>query len=417
MINPRAVVEAVQSGQAAGDSFAATWRDDDGAIVGHSFGGTVCWFPKLPGRLRIAGEGFEHIARCRECPGCLELDRRRLADRLVEKYSAAHGDEVHSTRVKGQCRKADRQSSRVALFLVRCYVPLENQGRFAHRVHRIRRLGLEPGFWRLGTSSVALLSRFRAPLVDWLRNKRIAFRIEPLKLRRGRRAWNSLTRGLLIAREKYGENLNRWYAKGLPQIDRQKWQVVKREYEKGYDRQSSPRAWKAGRVVLVPPEAWRLGRLDRRRLRAALRGVADPDQMPAVAELAGKLASARSLDSLLTASPQLLPSREQIEEFYVNQRARRGRRRGAASFDSSSSPTSEVGGYASSEHGIHTQPTAEELAERSREAIERIKHRQDDSLLSSFDRLIAKAEAREGKVLPKARAAAEKLRKKLTGGK
>ncbi len=402
--------------RASGLSFAATWRDDQGAVVGQSFGGTVCWFPKLPGRLRIAREDFEHVVRCRECPGCLELDRRRLADRLVQKYDALRATAAATLKRTSASREKEHAAPIPRLWLVRIYCDVANHAKLAHRLHRYKRFELEPGFARLGTSSVALLSRAILPLKAWLRSERIAFRIESIKLRRRRRAWRGLTAGLLIARDKYGADLNRYYFSGLPPAERESWEIVRRPYEKGYSRTAAPRAWKGGKLVLIPPEAWRLKRIDRVALRRALRGVSDPDQVKGVAQLASTLASARSVDSLLTAGLGQLPSREQMEGFYQQMRARSRRRREAASIDSSRSLPSEGGAYVSSVHSSEAGPTAEELAARDRQAIERIRERQPGSLTSTFVRLVAHAEERLGKPLPAARAAVKKLRKYLPGG-
>jgi hypothetical protein len=410
-------VEAVgQRWQGSGVALAATWRDSDGAIVGASFGGTVCWRPNAPGRVRIVRDDYAVIARCRECPGCLELDRRRLADRLAAKYGAPEPEAVQNAVQRPRSHGRVSPATGIRLWLVRIYCDVANHAKLAHRLHRLKGLELEPGFWRLGTSSVALLCRDLAPPKRLLRNEHITFRTESVKLRRGRRAWRPLTAGLLVARERYGENLNRFYARGLPAAPREYWEVVKIPYEKGYSRSTSPRAWKGGKVVLLPPEIWKLKRVDRVALRRALGRAGSPEAAAQVIALASNVASARSVDSLLTASPRQLPSREQIEEFYEQMRMRSRRRREAATADSSLAPPGKGGAYASSIRSSDDVPTAEELAARDREAIERIRERQPGSLVSMFERLLKRHAERTGKPVPDAQKLVDKLRRTAPKG-
>ncbi len=401
-------------GQLSAQSFAATWRDEAGAVVGTSHGGTVCWFPVIPGRLRIVRDDFQGIVRCRECPGCFELDRRRLAERLDAKYGGDGSAKPATGRTSTSPCSAEVAGSIARLWMVRVYCEVGNHAKLAHQLHRYTRFQLEPGFARLGPASIAVISRSTPSLREWLRTRGLRFWTKPIKLGRRRRAWRSLTAGLAIARDKYGENLNRFYFRGLPQLAREKWEVVKHPYETGYDRRTSPRAWKRGKVVLVPPEAWRLGRLDRRKLRMALRAVADPDQLGAVTKLAAALASARSLQADSRDPSWPILSREQVEAFYVKQRERVRRRREAATFDSFLPPLSEEGAYVSSAHTQSAVDPVEAAAAATKEAIERIRMRQPESLISTLERLKRRIEEREGRPLPAADQALAKLRARLT---
>jgi len=354
----------------------------------------MCLWPRKPWRIRITREGFEHVIRCGECPGCLEFDRRRLADRLHAKYSEPVGPSG-SPPVRGQ--KLSRSKSATQeyhLFVIRIWAPLELHASIAHKLHRRRGLELEPGMWRLGSSSFALISREKVGLAMVLRALGLTYRIKPVRLSRGRRAWRALTAGLLVAREIYGEQLNRWYARGLPMVDKEKWEVQKIGAYKSYDRNRSPRAWTDRKLVLVPPEVWQLRRADRRSLRGLLTRASDPEGVKRVMQLvAGVLAggagtfgrgsfdseemralAAQGLDSgrmsgvdrirsnvttgssdvqlpvNVSAPPKAVSGRRHSAQEYQRVAGRIEARTAVADPDQIYTPTSEVGGYISSEH-------------------------------------------------------------------
>lgn len=309
-------------------AFAATWRDQEGAVVSTTWGGTMCWFPRLPWRLRIVREGFEHVVRCGECPGCLEFERRRLADRLNAKYGA-HGEQL--TRRARQRRSNQAGASgemQRELFIFRIYAPVERHAKIAHALHRRPSLELEPGLFRLGVSSFAVLARDRAPLVDALRALHLENRVERIRFSRGRRAWRALTSGLAVSREAYGEHVKRWYVRGLPPAAREKFEVVKIGTYKTYNRWRAPRAWQNGNLVLVPPEVWQLRRVDRRKLHDFMRSGRSPEFAQALSNI---------LAQINLKSPSVASSQTDLSP-----------RRGAPS--NSITPTSEVGGYRSSVH-------------------------------------------------------------------
>jgi hypothetical protein len=201
----------------------------------------MCWFPRRPWRLRIRREGYEHIIRCGECPGCLEFDRRRLCDRLCAHYP-------------------DRTRE---LWLVRIAAPAANAARLCHNLHRRSRIDLEPGFFRLGTKAVAVIARSKAQIREVLRRKRIEHSIERIRLKRGRRAWFAITSGLLVAREHYGKHVNRWYVHDLREVKHLDWEVESASFGRGYERNYSPRATKQGNLLLVPDERWKESKLHR----------------------------------------------------------------------------------------------------------------------------------------------------------
>ena len=320
--------------QTSGTAFAATWRDRAGGVVCTTWGGTMCWFPRLGWRLRIAREGFSHIVRCGECPGCLEFERRRLADRLCAKYGA-HGEQLtpdEHTRRRGADGKiattrrrarrpphenrapgtAARGQARGELFIVRIYAALQQHARLSHMLHRRRGVRLEPGFYRLGATSFVVLCTVREQLLAVLRDLGLQSRVERVKFSRGRRAWRSVTAGIAVSRESYGEQTKRWYARGLPAADRQKWEVVKIGKYLPYDRWRAPRAWKSDNLVLVPPEVWRLRRVDRVALRKQMSLAATPELAAAIAQVvAAQSSQSPALASAKSQSdrPQAAPSK------------------------------------------------------------------------------------------------------------
>jgi len=335
---------------ASGRAFAATWRTEQGEVVATTYGGTMCHDPVKPWRIRFHGDGFSGILRCRECPGCLELDRRRMADRLNAKYQHSPTGGNSNGRSGRTGRAGSTAAPSPTLFVVRIWAPLELHASIAHKLHRRRGLELEPGMWRLGASSFAVIARGTRRMRDVLKRLGYQHRIEPLRLSRGRRAWRVLTAGITVAREIYGEQRNRWYARGLPPAERQKWEVQKIGEYKSYSRARSPRAWTGRKLVLVPPEVWQLRRVDRRSLRGLLNRQSDPEGVARVMRLvADAISGARSRFDV-SAAPKARLTREQVVQWYEDSARRKEARTALPGSDSSNTPTSEVGGYVSSEH-------------------------------------------------------------------
>src|SRR5271166_2960573 len=266
----------------------------------------MCWFPRKPWRLRIEREGFEHVIRCSECPGCLEFERRRLADRFAARYGAKGGE----------------------LFTVRVSAPLELHRELSDKLHRRRHLELEPGFARLGVGSFAILSRECVEVRRVLGELDLKHRVERVRLKRGRRAWRSLTAGIAVSRDSYGEHVKRFYFRGLPAAEREKWEIVKVGKYRTYDRLRSARAWKDGNLVLVPPEIWAMRRVDRVALRKSMSMAGSPELAVAIAQVLARVSITKpqTTTQLLRSPAKPVPS------------------------VSSKTPTSEVGGYVSSPH-------------------------------------------------------------------
>ena len=310
----------------------------------------MCLWPVKPWRIRFHKDGFEGVMRCRECPGCLEFDRRRMADRLQQKYKAL----VPGRRkCPGQLPAFTAQSAGgapIQLFVVRIWAPMDQHASIAHKLHRRRGLELEPGMWRLGASSFALLSREAGSLRAMLSLDGVRFRIEPLRLSRGRRAWRVLTAGLTVAREIYGEQRNRWYARGLPPAEREKWEVKKVGRYQSYDRARSPRAWTGSKLVLVPPEVWQLRRVDRRSLRGQLLRASSPEGVARIMRMVADVLRHGNGNSDAPGAPKALLTRDAVVQQY-QQFASRSREREALRLSAPDlPPSSERGGYVSSEH-------------------------------------------------------------------
>jgi hypothetical protein len=340
-------VEAVR---ATGGEFAATWRDQDGAIVGSTFGGTMCWMPLRPWSLRISREDYTAIVPCGECPGCLEFYRRRLADRLKAKYGKAARPIPRRPSATAGDAVGTEASGLSVLYLIRIYAPLERHAELSRKLHRRRGHQLEPGFIRLGATSFAVLSRSKVLPPLYLGRTVLQTRVEAVRLSRGRRAWAAATSGMLVARAAYGEQVNRFYIPGLPPAEKESWDVHTQSGAKGYSRASSPRVWKSSKLVLVPPEVWQLGRGDRRSIRRDLAGAASPEGVARVMAMVTELAARKSQSSLIGPAARPVLSREQVIESYRLRAVKKSDASVSEPPSKSSSPPSEGGGYGSCVH-------------------------------------------------------------------
>ncbi len=360
------------AGEAPGRAFAATWRNEQGEIVGTTYGGTMCRWPIKPWRIRFHRDGFEGVIPCGECPGCLEFYRRRLAERLHAKYGAQ--GEQSRMPLKGSQRERRPAScgSAPRLFAVRIYAPLELHAQYSHRFHRRPSFQLEPGFFRCGATSFFLITREPTQLLAALSKIGLRFKKHGILLRRGKRAWRALSAGMVVSRSVYGEQRNRWYSRGLPQIERRKWEVRKVAKYQPYDRGTSPRAWADRGLILVPPEVWQLGRDDRKALRGMLRRAPDPEGVSRIMGIVRGVLESRGGEGIngedrirdirtTTSSKSRLTS-----NLLATAAGRSGRRHSAREYSKiaelrsgtasplaasgSNTPTSEVGGHVSSEH-------------------------------------------------------------------
>jgi hypothetical protein len=343
--------------ESAARAMACTWRNEEtGEVVGSTWGGTCCWFPRKPWAIKISRDGLEHVIRCGDCPGCLEFDRRRLSDRLRAKYYPRGVERRFDAGAHHAVPSRETLGLTAPLYLARIYAPLEQHSRLSHSLHRRRGIELEPGYFRLGATSFAVLSRSRGPLAAILRAVRLEHRIESVQLKRGRRAWQPLTAGVLVAREVYGEQVKRWYARGLPKLEREPWQVEKRAMQKPWRRAGGARARTKSSVVLVPPELWRLPRGARRNLRAALSGARDPEGVRRVMALVTQALGEknRPYNSQKPAVGRL--TADQVREWYTRMAARKVAGSHPSSESGSSSPNLLGRGYGSSVHAEGPAP-------------------------------------------------------------
>lgn len=298
-------------------AFGATWRDEvTGEIVGTAFGGTVCWFPRKPWTLKLGDPDWEFPPRCRECPGCLELDRRYLADRLKAKYSPTSERKANHTQKRRSMSSAGCQTDQSSLFAVRIQAHKYEHASLSRKLHRRPSLELEPGFWRMGTASFAVLTSQAKRLVTALQLMGITAKAYKVNLSRGRRAWRALTAGITVARDAYGENINRFYARGLPKREKLSWTVHKSAMQTPWRRATGARVRTGRGVVLVPPELWRMPRTIRRELRALMAAATTPEETKQALQVIADAFAGRSrqLDSNQPRGARL--TREQVAESY-----------------------------------------------------------------------------------------------------
>jgi hypothetical protein len=377
-------------------AFAATWRvESTGEVARSTWGGTVCWFPRIPQRFRARRGDFEHVLRCRDCPGCLEFERRRLADRLSAKYQRMHQLDTNKAHRPSAMTSDKKYDGNLALHVVRIWAPLSRQARLSHQLHRCPTMMLEPGFFRLGAGSFAVLSSAPKRLQGALRRMGIRFQAEPLLLRRGRRAWRPLTAGLLVSREVYGEQLKRWYVRGLPAAEKESFEIEKTPQYEVYHRATSPRAWSGGRLILVPPEVWSWSRVDRRKLRQTLARQPNPEGVRMVMHLVHDVAQKRQAAIPVIAPRGARPDREAQLRLLAKMAERQ--RAGTDLPDASGSqrPSSEAGGYASSGHSGNAPPAHESWREADRRRAEERRTRTRKEIEETLERLRVKIEQRE----------------------
>jgi hypothetical protein len=96
-----------------------------------------------------------------------------------------------------------------------------------------------------------------------------------------------------VARSAYGENINRFYCRGLARLDKNDWKVAKIDTYVPYHRAQDPRAWSERYGRLVPPQVWKLQRGVRVRVRNLLERGTSPEAvdyiMPELRALVAKV--------------------------------------------------------------------------------------------------------------------------------
>lgn len=251
--------------------------EKDGEVVGYLSAATMCWFPRRPQFMRARREGFETVLRCGHCPGCREFDVLILCRRLKETYKAiAKGGLTKSSRSRSVA--IDKSSSPEAqLFALRIDCQKDDLFRLNRRLHRWRGVEVEPGFFRWGTGAFVVLSRRPAELVAKLEELGWRVRTFPIGNLRRARSWRIVARGLIVAREAYGEDINRYYRRGLSPRDKEQWEVKNiGEYQR-YNRAEDPRSTSRDLGSICPPRMWRLPRGVRVRVDSRLRTARNPE--------------------------------------------------------------------------------------------------------------------------------------------
>jgi len=262
-----------------------TWRYSSGQIESLADPRTICMEPRRPGKLRARRDGFSAVLRCWQCRGCLELLCRLQAKRLHAKY-------------QNQCD---------VLWACRIEVTKENCARLNHALHRRPRFELESGLLRDGPRKIIVLARKKKVLENLRRELRADFYIVHISVKRGAAAFRPICAGVLIQREQYGRQKNRWYVPGLPRPEKLDWEIERIPYQKGYDKRRSPRAFRADGRALYPPDLWAGRPRGMRAIRNAYRHASDSDSVRLVDALvfARPHASAMSLNRhLLNPIPQ-----------------------------------------------------------------------------------------------------------------
>jgi hypothetical protein len=268
---------------------AATFRDRDNHVVGTTWGGTWCWHPVNPAKYATESEdgGDVHVIRCRRCPGCMELDRRELADRLVLTFNKEVGD----------------------IWVVVVEVTATEGVAVALAVRRTMKSWSRWGWCRIGAGQLAIVAAGQKPRLraSRLLHGRSVSITRVLKTRR-RRAWSMVTAGILYSRSVYGEQTNRWYIRGLKRVPRAKRVGVWR----GRAREQNPElrqgvaGCRAG-VALHAPEAYLPPRLLKRRVRGARRFAGVRGNVEPIGKVLADLPS--MLASTTLAKYQLSPGR------------------------------------------------------------------------------------------------------------
>lgn len=256
----------------------ARWLRDDGTerFVPAT---TMCWFPRKPQRLRARREGFETVLRCGNCPGCREFERLVLQRRLVETYrssSAASLTEISRSRSASWRSPA---GDRPRLFEVTIDCGREIIASMIRGIRRWRGVEIEKGFVRAGADSLVVLSREPYELVARLERRKVRVHVRPVGRLDRARSWRHVARGMIVPRSAYGENINRWYVRGLAPRDKLEYEVAKLAEYKPFDRAKDPRATSEKLGTLVPNSLWKLPRGVAVRVRNLERSAYSPERV------------------------------------------------------------------------------------------------------------------------------------------
>lgn len=180
---------------------AALLRDESGAVVGATCGDTSCWHPPRPGNYESINQDGDEIAiPCRDCPGCREFYRRYLARRLYEHFKTAQEE----------------------LWELQIACGLSAQSNVCSRLQHSAIGPSLRGWCRAGADGVVLIveGANRRQLVP-RSVARLISGWKRIRMSRGRRAFASITAGMVRARAEYGEQVNRFYFRGVKPLPRE----------------------------------------------------------------------------------------------------------------------------------------------------------------------------------------------------
>lgn len=217
-------------------SYAAEWRDAGGEVIATVPGGTECEAPILTKHMAaVTDDGFfETVLRCRNCAGCRRYERNLLRKRLAEHFREAT-EEIWQVTVS---------------------VTLELQSVTRVGLYRSANSCTWEGFFRLGRAGFALIVRGRKPNPRVTRGlRRCSVTVSRIRNPKRARAWRALTEGMLTSRSEYGEDVNRYYMRGLARLPHTSF-IIER---KGGIRKRHPeakagfRAWRDG-LTLYPSD-------------------------------------------------------------------------------------------------------------------------------------------------------------------
>jgi hypothetical protein len=340
-------------------TFAATWRDEEtGEILGYTLGDTMCRSPRRPWAMTGTDDEWQFPLPCGECDGCLERIRRALADRLNSKYGKPGRASKENTTSAAATYATAGVTYSASLWLIRIWYPKELQVELSAKLHRRRGLDLEPGFFRLGTSSFAVLARSKEATPLLLRRLGLRHRVEPIRLSRGRRAWRRLTSGILVARVVYGEEVKRWYARGLPGAERMRWDVVKKAMQKPWRRRTGARVRTGRKIILVPPVIWSMNGDRFKEYREAAASAVSPEEAEGNKRWLAELVAGVATHSKLEAPAQPALSREAVQRFYAGMASRKNQGATETSAAAPNPSTLLGGGLQSSRHLSSNEPPA-----------------------------------------------------------
>ncbi len=339
-------------------AFAATWRDEEtGEILGYTLGDTMCRSPRRPWAMTGTDEDWQFPLPCGACDGCLERIRRALADRLKAKYCGPGCVTSASTGAVESKSATVGATTPKQLWMIRIWYPKELQVELSAKLHRRRGLELEPGFFRLGTDSFAVLARSPALLPRALKRLGLRHRVEPVRLSRGRRAWRKLTAGILVARAVYGEQVNRWYMHGLPGAEKMRWDVVKKAMQKPWRRRTGARVRTGKKIILVPPAIWSMDGDRFKEYREAAAAASSPEKVIANRRRLAEIVAGATSHLILDAPAQPALTREAVQRFYAGMAARKNKGATEKSAAALNPSTLLGGGLLSSRRSLLTEGT------------------------------------------------------------